>query len=147
MAELHQIIDAWNRKHPECGIAVDVKNDFGEVTRRYTESIPWVLGGEVVILVSGISGGYLLERCTPVDSEVVKTTGIIGITFKDSVPEDIVQKTIEKIYTENKDVIEGMSYHEFNDENTLSEVLSYVNGSQWKDGQKEHTLTDFVEAI
>lgn len=71
MAELHQIIDEWNRKHPECGIPVDVKNDFGEVTRRYTESVPWVLGGEVVILVSGISGGYLLERCTPVDGEVV----------------------------------------------------------------------------
>ena len=63
MADPQKTCDEWNRKHPECGIPVDVTDDFGKVTRRHTESVPWVLGGEVVILVSGISGGYLLERC------------------------------------------------------------------------------------
>jgi len=62
-----QIIAEWNVEHPILGIPIDVTDDFGIVTRRVTESAPWNLCGEVVIRVSGISGGYLLERCQPVD--------------------------------------------------------------------------------
>ena len=62
-----QIITEWNQRHPELGLSVDVTDDFGVVTRRVTESVPWNLCGSVVIRVSGISGGYLLERCQPVD--------------------------------------------------------------------------------
>ena len=60
-------IKNWNQKFPCHGTPVDVTDDFGKVTRRHTESVPWVLGNEVVILVTGISGGYLLERCKPVN--------------------------------------------------------------------------------
>jgi len=41
MIKTQKIIDEWNRKHPEVGVLVDVTNDFGEVTQRYTESVPW----------------------------------------------------------------------------------------------------------
>ena len=61
-----QIIADWKMKHPNLGIQVDVTDDFGVVTRRFVESAPWNLCGSVVIRVSGISGGYLLERCVPV---------------------------------------------------------------------------------
>lgn len=61
-----QIIDEWNQAHPNTGIKVDVANDFGEITRRTTMSCPWDVCGSVVILVSGISGGYLLDRCVVV---------------------------------------------------------------------------------
>ena len=74
----------------------------------------------------------------------MKTTGIIGIKFKDGVPEEIVKKTIERIYTCNKVVIEGMSYHEFSDENTLSDVLNHVEGLKCENEQKESNLTDFM---
>ena len=62
-----QIILKWNLNHPIWGIPIDVTDDFGIVTRRVTESSPWILCGSVVIYVSGISGGYLLERCNPVE--------------------------------------------------------------------------------
>ena len=75
----------------------------------------------------------------------MKTTGIIGLKFKDGVPEEIVKKTIERIYTCNKVVIEGMSYHEFGDEKTLSAVLSHVEGLKCENEQEECTLDGFVE--
>lgn len=62
-----QQIDEWNKKHHEVGILVDVKDDFGDITQRQTRSVPWNVCGNAMIMVTGITGGYLLERCTPVE--------------------------------------------------------------------------------
>lgn len=45
------------------GTTVALVNDQGEVTITSTRSVPWVLGGKLVVLVYGRSGGYLAERC------------------------------------------------------------------------------------
>ncbi len=55
----------WNRTVP-VGCRVKVKLDDGSVLETLTESQAWVLGGHTaVVTVKGISGGYLLSRCTP----------------------------------------------------------------------------------
>lgn len=55
--------DAW--KYPE-GTPVTVRKDNGTVVETKTTSIPWMLCGTAVIMVDGISGGYSLERVSPV---------------------------------------------------------------------------------
>lgn len=57
------LCDGW--KYPE-GTAVNVRKDGGEVVSTKTRSMPWMLGGTAVIQVEGISGGYSLERVSPV---------------------------------------------------------------------------------
>jgi len=57
----------WNEKY-EVGIKVNVKDDFGDVTETTTRSEAWNLCGSPVILLKGVSGGYLLERCTPIEA-------------------------------------------------------------------------------
>ncbi len=44
------------------GSSVEVTKDGGEVLKTTTRSMPWMLCGAPVILVDGISGGYLLTR-------------------------------------------------------------------------------------
>jgi hypothetical protein len=58
-------VDRWNELHP-VGTAVTVKKDSGAIVEAETTSEAYVLGGHsAVILVTGISGSYLLERVTP----------------------------------------------------------------------------------
>ena len=54
------MIAAWT--HP-VGTAVWVKRDDGHEEATTTRSMPWLLGsGDAVILLVGITGGYMLER-------------------------------------------------------------------------------------
>ena len=77
----------------------------------------------------------------------MKTTGMIGLSFKDGVPESVVKRTIELIYSCNQAVIEGMSYREFNDEKTLSDVLKHVDSLKGQNEPTDSTLTYFVEGV
>lgn len=53
---------AWNQKYP-VGTAVRVTNDFGDILETKTRSVAWALpSGTAVVMVEGISGGYMLER-------------------------------------------------------------------------------------
>lgn len=53
---------AW--KH-SVGVKVRVTRDNGAMLDTVTRSDPWVLGEAAVIMVGGISGGYLLSRVAP----------------------------------------------------------------------------------
>lgn len=56
----------WNAKNP-IGTSVKVINDRGGSFFTVTTSEAWVMGGHsVMVKLRGISGGYLLERVTPV---------------------------------------------------------------------------------
>lgn len=58
-------VDAWNAAHP-VGTPVSVRKDGGEIVEGETGSEAWVLGGHsAVVMVTGISGCYLLDRVTP----------------------------------------------------------------------------------
>lgn len=58
-------VDAWNATH-RIGTKVNVRKDGGEIVEGETRSEAWVLGGHsAVILITGISGCYLLDRVTP----------------------------------------------------------------------------------
>lgn len=49
------------------GQKVALVKDFGEVVEAHAESEAWLMGGHTaVILVNGISGGYLLSRVVAV---------------------------------------------------------------------------------
>ncbi len=51
----------------EIGTLVDVRKDDGSIFRTKTRSLPWGTGfGMWIVSVDGISGGYNLERVTPV---------------------------------------------------------------------------------
>lgn len=55
----------WNKLYPP-GTPVEVTRDMGEIEKTKTRSIAWVMGGHTcVVMVDGISGGYLLERVRP----------------------------------------------------------------------------------
>lgn len=57
-------VAAWT--HPE-GTKVTVRRDNGSIHEGQTRSMPWVLGNDsAVILVTGISGCYRLDRVTVV---------------------------------------------------------------------------------
>jgi hypothetical protein len=45
---------------------VNVTDDFGDVTETITRSEAWNVCGSPVVMLKGRSGGYLLERVTPV---------------------------------------------------------------------------------
>lgn len=55
------IVEGW-KATPE-GTEVVVRKDNGSEVRTRTRSGPWLLGGHTaVIMLEGVSGGYLLER-------------------------------------------------------------------------------------
>jgi len=56
------LVVLWNHNHP-VGTEVIRKDDLGKDHKTRTRSEAWVLGGHTaVIMVEGISGGYLLNR-------------------------------------------------------------------------------------
>lgn len=58
-------IDNWNAKHPK-GSRCWVTFDDGSEHPLKTESVAWLIGGRhAVVKVTGISGGYALERVRP----------------------------------------------------------------------------------
>ena len=59
-------VDFWNRNN-EIGTLVDVKDDFGDVARTTTSSEAWVLCGTAVVSLEDRRGGYMLDRCRPVE--------------------------------------------------------------------------------
>ena len=63
---IEQEIEEWNRKYPE-GTRINVTDDLGEVTEQVTRSIAWDVCGNAVVMISGRTGGYLLERCVPLE--------------------------------------------------------------------------------
>jgi len=61
---------AFERWTAPIGTPVEVTLDDGKKLRAITHSMPWLLGGETpVILVEGITGGYLLTRVRVIEPE------------------------------------------------------------------------------
>jgi hypothetical protein len=64
----HTLALHWNTAYP-VGVAVDLREDSGSVTRTTTRSAAWVMGDHsAVVMVEGKSGGYDLTRITAVQS-------------------------------------------------------------------------------
>jgi len=64
-----QEVDDWNMRHA-VGAAVIVKLDSGETETTTTRSTAWVLSGHsAVILLTGITGCYRLDRIKPARSQ------------------------------------------------------------------------------
>jgi hypothetical protein len=62
---LTKTVDDWNAKNP-VGTPVTVRKDDGTIVHSITRSEAWLLGDHTpVVMVDGISGGYLLERVKP----------------------------------------------------------------------------------
>lgn len=60
--------ELWNLKHP-VGTLVQVVRDDGRIEQMTTRSKAWVLSEkDPVIMLSGITGCFLLERCTPISA-------------------------------------------------------------------------------
>lgn len=60
-----QAVENWNQTVP-LGCPVKVKLDDGSVKESWTTSRAQMLGGHTaVIFLKGISGCYMLSRCTP----------------------------------------------------------------------------------
>lgn len=57
------LCDSWT--YP-VGTAVTVRKDDKSVEETKTASAPWMMGGMAVILLENFSGGYSLERVSPV---------------------------------------------------------------------------------
>lgn len=53
----------WNKAH-RVGAKVSVKDDDGTKRETTTRSMSWEVGGHAVILLEGMTGGYLLNRVT-----------------------------------------------------------------------------------
>lgn len=65
VASQERDVKAWNRDYPE-GTPVYVVKDLGEVLETATRSVAWMAGGaHAMVLVDGISGGYILSRVRP----------------------------------------------------------------------------------
>lgn len=59
---MQAIVDRWNENCPE-STSVIVTKDHGEPFETVTRSEAWLLGNNTpVVMVKGISGGYLLSR-------------------------------------------------------------------------------------
>ncbi len=57
---------SWNARNPS-GTRVSVRRDDGTALLTVTTSEAWVLGGHTaVVMVDGISGGYMLGRVSPI---------------------------------------------------------------------------------
>lgn len=66
LATLEHQINEWNRNVPE-GSSVKVVKDNGDEFFTVTRSQAWIVGGHsALVLLRGISGGYLLDRVTKV---------------------------------------------------------------------------------
>lgn len=64
-AQMLKAAREWNEVHP-VGTPVTVTKDRGEKVETTTRSEAWVMGGHTaVVLLEGISGGYLLSRVKP----------------------------------------------------------------------------------
>lgn len=64
--DLAKEAEEWNRLYPS-GTPVEVTRDNGSILTTKTRSEAWVMGEHsCVVMVDGISGGYLLERVRPV---------------------------------------------------------------------------------
>ncbi len=60
-------VDAWNASQP-VGSPVTVRRDNGNLLETKTRSEAWVLpAGVAVVMVSGISGAYMLDRVSPLN--------------------------------------------------------------------------------
>ena len=56
------LVDNWNSSNPS-GTPVEMRKDTGELVKTVTRSEAWLLGGHTaVVMVDGVSGGYLLNR-------------------------------------------------------------------------------------
>lgn len=56
----------WNQQFPE-GTPVKVRKDDGSILETKTRSAAWLMGGHsAMVMVDGISGGYMLERVTAI---------------------------------------------------------------------------------
>lgn len=67
-SELERICKNWNAKHA-VGKWVRVRRDDGSQLITKTRSEAWVLSGHTaVIMVEQITGAYLLDRVTPIDT-------------------------------------------------------------------------------
>jgi len=67
----NKIVEEWNKNY-KIGIDVEVMKDDGSTIFTKTMSLAWVLGGHTpVILLEGISGGYALERVSPVIKKMI----------------------------------------------------------------------------
>lgn len=65
-AELERQIASFNQRYP-VGTPVAVRRDDGKSIVTATRSEAWIMSGHsAVIMVDGISGGYLLDRVSPV---------------------------------------------------------------------------------
>lgn len=53
----------WNQAH-RVGAKVSVRDDDGKKRETTTRSMSWEVGGHAVILLEGMTGGYLLNRVT-----------------------------------------------------------------------------------
>lgn len=61
--------EQWNAAHKP-GIGVLVKLDDGKLWHTKTRSEAWALGhGQPVVMLEGRSGGYDLERVTPMERQ------------------------------------------------------------------------------
>lgn len=63
LANVVEQCESWNRANP-VGTTVDVARDNGTVERTRTRSEAYILSGHsAVVMLEGISGCYLLDRC------------------------------------------------------------------------------------
>jgi hypothetical protein len=60
----------WNALY-EVGTKVHVRTDVSSTKEGVTISKAWVLGGECVIMLSGIRGVYDLDRVTPIQARML----------------------------------------------------------------------------
>lgn len=64
-AQEQEKCDRWNQHRPT-GTKVEVRLDDGSIRNTTTRSEAWLMGGHTaVIMLEGISGGYMLERVRP----------------------------------------------------------------------------------
>lgn len=71
----YKLCQDFNAKYPP-GTAVKVHKDDGSILETKTRSEAWMLGADsrgyqghtAVVSVEGISGGYMLNRVTPISS-------------------------------------------------------------------------------
>jgi hypothetical protein len=72
--DARSLVERWNRAVP-VGSRVLVTRDNGEIQECHTRARADLIGTKVaVIWLTGITGCYLLDRCTPIVGPVTETT-------------------------------------------------------------------------
>lgn len=61
MVDNDMVVADWNKRNP-MGTEVNVTLDDRSVKQTKTRSVAWVLCGEPVVQLDGMSGGYMLSR-------------------------------------------------------------------------------------